>query len=140
MVSGRIADSSCFKSINPSVQIIAIGDLAQNIYRFRGTSNEFLRTLLKQDIDPQIKTFTLTMNFRSTKSILELANAMFEEDIRDGHIRPMVPGPNAEQGMKPKYFEFAINPGSGTGEYEELVALELLKLIEHAKANHLSIV
>jgi len=128
------------KSINPSVQIIAIGDLAQNIYRFRGTSNEFLRTLLKQDIDPQIKTFTLTMNFRSTKSILELANAMFEEDIRDGHILPMVPGPNAEQGMKPKYFEFAINPGSGTGEYEELVALELLKLIEHAKANHLSIV
>jgi hypothetical protein len=128
------------KSINPTVQIIAIGDLAQNIYRFRGTSNEFLRTLLKQDIDPDLKTFTLTTNFRSTRSILELANAMFEEDIRDGHILPMVPGPDAEQGIKPKYYEFAISPGSGTGEYEELVALELLKLIERAKKEQQSIV
>ena len=128
------------KSINPAVQIVAIGDLAQNIYRFRGTSNEFLRTLLKQDVDPELKTFTLTTNFRSTRSILELANAMFEEDILGGHILPMVPGPDAEQGGKPKYFEFAINPGSGAGEYEELVATELLKLIERAKDTRQSIV
>ena len=128
------------KQINPEIQIIAIGDLAQNIYRFRGTSNEFLRTLLKEKVDPNLKTFTLTTNFRSTRSILTLANAMFKHEIKGGHILPMFPGPDAEEGIKPKYFEFATNPGAGTGEYEELVARELLGLIERAKAESKSIV
>lgn len=128
------------KQINPEIQIIAIGDLAQNIYRFRGTSNEFLRTLLKEKVDPNLKTFTLTTNFRSTRSILALANAMFKDEIKGGHILPMFPGSDAEEGIKPKYFEFATNPGAGTGEYEELVATELLALIERAKAESKSIV
>ena len=128
------------KCISPDCQIIAIGDLAQNIYRFRGTSNEFLKTLLKKVIDPTLKTFQLTTNFRSTRSILSFANSIFEEQIKGGHILPMYAKPDAEQGPKPKYYEYAINPGSGTGEYEELVARELFKLIERAKSQRKSIV
>ena len=57
---------SLFKQIQPNIRIIAIGDLAQNIYRFRGTSNEFLRTKICE-VCPDIQTFTLTANFRSTR-------------------------------------------------------------------------
>jgi hypothetical protein len=127
------------KAIQPAVQIIAIGDLAQNIYRFRGTSNEFLRTSLSQLI-PDLKTYKLTTNFRSTKSILRLANAMFAEEIQNDHILPMVPEPNAKAGIRPQYYEFAIQPGAGIGEYEELVAEVLFEIIQRAKKESKSFV
>jgi len=130
---------SLFKQIKPSLRVIAIGDLAQNIYRFRGTSNEFLRTKI-DEVCPDLQTFTLTTNFRSTKAILKVVNTIFREEIRDGHILPMLPAPAAVEGPKPKYYEFAINPGKGIGEYEELVAQALLPILLRAKAESKSAV
>jgi superfamily I DNA/RNA helicase len=129
-----------FKQIVPSLIVVGIGDLAQNIYRFRGTSNEFLRTRLQEEVDKNLKTFTLTHNFRSNKAILNLVNAMFNEEIKEGHILPMKAPSNAVVGMKPKYFEYARNPGKGYGEYEDLVARTLIPIIKKGKENNKSIV
>ena len=134
-----------WKQITPKVIMVAVGDLAQNIYRFRGTSNEFLRTQFEKRIDPSVKKYTLTTNFRSTQSILNLVNRMFQHEIKNKLILPMNAGPMnagpiAPQGNKPKYYEYAINPGKGLGEYEGMVVQILLPLILDAKANKKSIV
>lgn len=128
-----------FKEIQPSLRVIAIGDLAQNIYRFRGTSNEFLRTRIG-DIIPGLNCFQLTTNFRSSKHILQFVNRLFKDEIKDGHILPMRAPESAITGYKPKYFEYAKNPGKGSGEYEELVALTLLPILKEAKKNGKSVV
>jgi len=128
-----------FKEIQPALRVIAIGDLAQNIYRFRGTSNEFLRTRL-EEIIPDLKCFQLTTNFRSSKHILHFVNRLFKEEIKDRHILPMSAPANAALGYKPRYFEYAKSPGKGVGEYEELVALTLLPILKDAKKNGKSVV
>jgi len=130
---------SLFKKIQPALRVLAIGDLAQNIYRFRGTSNEFLRTRLQKEVCADLNTFELTTNFRSTKGILNAVNALFSEGIRENKILPMVAGPNALQGKKPSYYEFAINPGKGVGEYEELVVETLYPILVAAKAQKKSV-
>lgn len=129
-----------FKQIQPSLRILAIGDLAQNIYRFRGTSNEFLRTRLHKEVCDDLKTFELTTNFRSTKSILKVVNTLFEWEIEHKHILPMIPGPAAAEGKKPTYYEYARNPESGMGAYEELVANTLYPVLVQAKSESKSIV
>ena len=129
-----------FKKYNPDLQIVAIGDLAQNIYRFRGTSNEFLRTLLQREVIPDLISLNLTTNFRSTQSILKFINYLFQPEIKEGHILPMVAPDKCLAGIKPHYYEFAVNPGKGLGEYEEKVANELIQLIVRAKQTHKSLV
>jgi len=124
-----------FRQINPTLQIIAIGDMAQNIYRFRGTSNEFLRRLLK-DIVPDIETFYLRTNFRSTQSILKAVNTVFTEDIRNGHVQPMIYG-SAEIGPKPRYYE--ANTTVGTGQYESFIVDVLAPVIYTAKQSGKSV-
>lgn len=127
-----------FKAINPSLRIIAIGDLAQNIYRFRGTSNEFLRTRLL-DLIPDMYTFQLTTNFRSTPAILTFVNMVFKDEIKEGHILPMVPIKGKAYGMKPQIYEYAKNPSKGLGEYEELVVETILPIIKKAKDSKKSV-
>ena len=92
-----------FKKYNPDLQIVAIGDLAQNIYRFRGTSNEFLRTLLQREVIPDLISLNLTTNFRSTQSILKFINYLFQPEIKEGHILPMVAPDKCLAGIKPHY-------------------------------------
>ena len=129
-----------FKKFQPTLRIIAIGDLAQNIYRFRGTSNEFLRTLLEKEVIPDLKSFSLTTNFRSSKSILRFVNFLFAPEIKDKHILPMNAPENGNEGIKPKYFEYAISPGRGYGEYEDMVANTILPVIIKAKKESKSVV
>jgi hypothetical protein len=129
-----------FKQYNPDLQVVAIGDLAQNIYRFRGTSNEFLRTLLQREVIPDLVSLNLTTNFRSSQSILNFINVLFQPEIKEGHILPMIAPTGCPLGIKPKYFEFAVNPGKGMGEYEEKVANEVIHLISRAKNTGKSLV
>lgn len=121
-----------FKKIQPGLRVIAIGDLAQNIYRFRGTSNEFLRTKI-YEVDPDLSTFQLTTNFRSTPAILHFVNTLFNTEIKEGHILPMSAPASKAYGPKPQYYEYAKNPSKGLGEYEDLVVNSLLPLIVKAK-------
>jgi hypothetical protein len=46
----------------------------------------------------------------------------------------------APLGHRPKYYEYAKNPGKGYGEYEELVALALLPILKGAKDKGKSVV
>jgi hypothetical protein len=131
---------SLFKQLVPSLKIVAIGDLAQNIYRFRGTSNEFLRTRLQKEIVPDLKTYKLTTNFRSMKRILDTVNLVFHEEINNGHILPMYPSVTTKNGIKPKYYEYAINPTPGVGEYEQLTAETILPIIKRSKLESKSVV
>jgi len=121
-----------FKRIQPLLRIIAIGDLAQNIYRFRNTSNEFLRRLLQSEIVPDLKEFKLTTNFRSSATILHAVNTIFAEDIYHEHILPMVA--SLAEGVKPRYYEYARTPDKGIGAYEGAVVEVLVPLIKEAKA------
>ncbi len=127
-----------FKEIQPSLRVIAIGDLAQNIYRFRGTSNEFLRTYIHQ-IVPDLTSFRLTTNFRSSQNILGFVNKIFKEEIKNKQILPMRPCNTASVGQNIKYYEYAKCPGKGTGEYEELVATTLLPILTDAKKHGKSV-
>jgi hypothetical protein len=126
-----------FRRIVPDLQIIAIGDLAQNIYRFRGTSNEFMRRLLQSEIVPELDTFFLRTNFRSSPEILAAVNFVFSPEIADGHIQPMIPfqGQGIEHHVKPKYYV-----AKRKDEYEQLVVETLEPLIERAKLTGKSIV
>jgi hypothetical protein len=126
-----------FKQIQPALQIIAIGDLAQNIYRFRGTSNEFLRRLLQQEIVPDLLTYRLTMNFRSNAAILNAVNAVFAEEIRNEHVLPMVVGNKRIPSVKPQYYEYT---GDAIGNYEVLVVDTILPIIKDAKSAGKSVV
>jgi len=128
-----------FKKIQPALQIIAIGDLAQNIYRFRGTSNEFLRRLLQEEIVPDLLTYRLTTNFRSSAAILGAVNAVFAEEIRGGHVLPMVPAVTNKKitSMKPQYYEYT---GESIGNYEVLVVDTILPILKEAKADSKSVV
>lgn len=123
-----------FREIQPTLRIVAIGDLAQNIYRFRGTSNEFLRRLLQSDIVPDITTLTLTTNFRSNPAILACVNTVFAPEITMGHVLHLVAGRMELPAIRPCYYEYARSPGGGIGEYEILVANTLVSIIQNAKA------
>ena len=66
-------------SINDDMRVIAVGDDDQNIYEFRGSNSEHLRTL----IDHYGATkYEMTENYRSKTNVISLANA-FAESITD---------------------------------------------------------
>ena len=126
-----------FKQIQPVLQIIAIGDLAQNIYRFRGTSNEFLRLRLQSEVVPDLHTYRLTMNFRSNAAILKAVNTVFAEEIVNEHVLPMVVGKPQIPSVRPQYYEYT---GDAIGNYEVLVVDTIIPIIKEAKAVGKSIV
>jgi hypothetical protein len=128
-----------FRRIQPTLQVIAIGDLAQNIYRFRGTSNEFLRRLLQEEIVPELGTFYLRTNFRSSPAILQAVNTVFAEEIRNGHVLPMIPPVSASaEGPKPKYYE--AQKLDCMGDYENMVVDTIVPVIRRAKESRKSVV
>jgi DNA helicase-2/ATP-dependent DNA helicase PcrA len=58
-------------------RITIVGDDAQAIYRFRGASPRFL--LDAPDYFENLSTITLDVNYRSTRAILDVANALGED-------------------------------------------------------------
>ena len=66
-------------TINDDMRVIAVGDDDQNIYEFRGSNSEHLRTLMEQYGATK---YEMTENYRSSINVVDLANA-FAESIRD---------------------------------------------------------
>ena len=66
-------------TINDDMRVIAVGDDDQNIYEFRGSNSEHLRTLI--DYYGATK-YEMTENYRSKTNVIALANA-FVEKISD---------------------------------------------------------
>ncbi len=66
-------------TINDDMRVVAVGDDDQNIYEFRGSNSEHLRTLI--DYYGATK-YEMTENYRSKTNVIALANA-FVEKISD---------------------------------------------------------
>jgi DNA helicase-2/ATP-dependent DNA helicase PcrA len=64
--------------VGPEHNICAVGDIDQNIYSWRGAE---LKNILAFETDyPETVVITLEENYRSTKNILEAANAIIEKN------------------------------------------------------------
>ncbi len=80
--------------------LFAVGDDDQSIYGWRGAEIE---NILKFDRDyPQAKVYKLQRNYRSTKSILNLANTVI---AHNGTRRKKTLWTEAEEGAKPEYMQ-----------------------------------
>lgn len=80
--------------------LFAVGDDDQSIYGWRGAE---IDNILKFDSDyPQAKVYKLQRNYRSTKSILELANTII---ANNGKRRKKTLWTDAEEGYKPQYIQ-----------------------------------
>ncbi len=66
-------------TINDDMRVIAVGDDDQNIYEFRGSNSEHLRTLIEHYGATK---YEMTENYRSKTNVIALANA-FAESITD---------------------------------------------------------
>ena len=106
-----------FKFLNSftTVNLLFVGDTLQNIYSFRGTSNEFIKLLANAPGWEVIKLFT---NYRSTNQICEYTNkfsAKYADDsyriemkgTRDGErvVTKMTDGPAKYSYMNPRDLE-----------------------------------
>ncbi|MGN0807069.1 MAG: ATP-dependent helicase [Candidatus Coproplasma sp.] len=80
--------------------LFVVGDDDQSIYGWRGA---VIDNILKFDRDyPAAKVFKLQRNYRSTKSILSLANAVI---AKNGNRRKKTLWTEAEEGVKPEYVQ-----------------------------------
>lgn len=80
--------------------LFAVGDDDQSIYGWRGAE---IDNILKFDSDyPNAKVYKLQRNYRSTKSILELANTII---ANNGKRRKKTLWTDAEEGYKPQYVQ-----------------------------------
>lgn len=80
--------------------LFAVGDDDQSIYGWRGAEIE---NILRFDKDyPAAKVYKLERNYRSTKSILNLANAIIKNN---GNRRQKTLWTETEEGIKPEYFQ-----------------------------------
>ena len=66
-------------TINDDMRVIAVGDDDQNIYEFRGSNSEHLRTLIEHYGATK---YEMTENYRSNTNVVDLANA-FAGSITD---------------------------------------------------------
>lgn len=113
------------------VTICGIGDDSQNIYSFRGSNVEYI--LNYQEYFPDSSILMLTTNFRSTKEIVEFANAV--NDQQKNSIdkimlpRPKFNGPKpsvryfASQGMQAIYIVSKIKDAIDKGILPEEIAV-----------------
>ncbi len=87
--------------------VMAVGDDAQSIYRFRGASHENIMNFPKQF--SRCKIVKLEENYRSTQSILDVANAILE-NMKDKYSKCLVAA-RREAGLKPRmvYFKDAYD-------------------------------
>ena len=86
--------------------IFAVGDDHQNIYSFRGSNIEYIMNF-KHFFPENSDVFKLTYNFRSTREIINFANAIMDNS-NSQILKKMIPGiPQDTVKQKPmaKYFE-----------------------------------
>ena len=74
--------------INGNIRVIAVGDDDQNIYAFRGSSSEYLKSLSSE---PDAKKYELIENYRSNANIIEFANKFAENISQRFKTVPIMP-------------------------------------------------
>jgi len=88
--------------------LTVVGDPDQTIYTWRGAKSEILQDRLPRDF-PTLKTVVLDDNYRSTQSILDVANAVI--DHNRGRMKKDLKAASKETGM-PVRFTFYGNADS----------------------------
>lgn len=78
-----------------SEQITVVGDASQSIYAWRGANFQNITRFRTQF--PQTKTFHLTQNYRSTKSILEGANSVIKKNTGHDVLNLWTDNPKGEK-------------------------------------------
>lgn len=88
------------------VKLFAVGDDAQNIYSFRGSSIEFILGFAK--LFANVAIHKLSTNFRCSQDIVNIANASIDKNINQ-IPKTMVAGPQLRPRKKPciRYFSYA---------------------------------
>ena len=89
-ILNQFAKNGCYLTV--------IGDDSQNIYQFRGTDNYFMLNF--DNIFKNTSTFTLTSNYRSTQSIVNLANNSII--YNENQVKKIMKTKN-DKGFRPKF-------------------------------------
>ena len=112
---------------NNGCQIFGVGDDAQNIYTFRGSKVEYILNFEKYFQNS--KTIFLMENFRSTREIINMANASMEKN-EDSIPKKMCPGRDIV-GPKPhvRYFETQ-------GKQNSCIITQIKALLDKGIAEH----
>lgn len=87
-----------------NVKLFAVGDDAQNIYTFRGSSIEYILNF--QAYFGESTILKLNVNFRSSPEIVNMANASIEKNITQIPKR-MIPSRPAHKKPRIQYFSYA---------------------------------
>ncbi|MBC8067162.1 MAG: ATP-dependent helicase, partial [Deltaproteobacteria bacterium] len=98
--------------------LTCVGDDAQSIYSFRGADFEQIVQFRRRH--PEARVLRLTLNYRSTPEILELANRSIARNAR-GHAKEL-------RAMKPSGMKPAVIPLRDVYQQAELVAQRVLEL------------
>ena len=93
---------SIIKSLYPAVRLFCVGDDAQSIYSFRGADFESVHNFCNI-LQNSIK-LKLTENYRSTQSILDVANALLADSPLD--YGKELKAASGEIGTTPQLLEF----------------------------------
>lgn len=99
------ADIAYLLAKNEGDNIMVVGDDAQSIYGFRGASHANIMDFPKRY--KECKIIKLEENYRSTQSILDLANSVLENMINK-YSKCLISARN-EQGNKPRLMFFSNN-------------------------------
>lgn len=110
-------------TINDDMRVIAVGDDDQNIYEFRGSNSEHLRTLIEHYGAAK---YEMTENYRSKTNVIALANA-FAESITDRMKTAPIEAVTEEAGVVRITHHTCAN-------MEEAVVNELLATYKNGKA------
>ena len=110
-------------TINDDMRVIAVGDDDQNIYEFRGSNSEHLRTLIEHYGATK---YEMTENYRSKTNVIALANT-FAESISDRMKSAPIEAVTEEAGVVRITHHTCAN-------MEEAVVNELLATYKNGKA------
>ena len=75
---------------NNNVKIFCVGDDSQNLYTFRGSNIEYILNFEKH-FPNNTEVYKLTYNFRSTRDIINMANACMEKNIHQVPKKMVLP-------------------------------------------------
>jgi len=97
--------------------LIAVGDLNQSIYGFRGAQPEMFADILGRE---DFEKISFTTNYRSSGSLIGFFNAFFEGVFPTGYYDPMTLAPGEADSGEP--VEVIVSEGASSSECAELEA------------------
>lgn len=97
--------------------LIAVGDLNQSIYGFRGAQPEMFEGILRRK---DFEKISFTTNYRSNGSLIRFFNAFFEGVFPKGYYDPMTLAPG--ETVSGEAVEVIVSEGASSSECAELEA------------------